>query len=154
MGGVYQSTTVFAPCGCKMPARYNIILTNNTCWYKLIANKIVPIVQRLCRIVFICNGNILSSVYTRATKVACYSLAFCHNTISLSLEKNKTRIFSKKHRRFDKTYRRLQNENPGVRIEVYLHKSCKPLDEVDFTDKHAGQLDFDFKSECEGMCGL
>ena len=56
---------------------------------------------------------------------------------------------------FDKTYRRLQNENPGgFRVEVYLHKSCKPLDEVDFTDKHKDQLGFDFSSECEGMCGL
>jgi len=56
---------------------------------------------------------------------------------------------------FDATYRRLQNENPGgLRIEVYLHKSCKPLDKVDFSDKDAGQLGFDFKSECEGMCGL
>jgi len=50
----------------------------------------------------------------------------------------------------------------------YLHRSCKPLDEIDFdNDIDKGQLVMfeggrhgeivsvmDFKSECEGMCGI
>jgi hypothetical protein len=42
-----------------------------------------------------------------------------------------------------------------MNMEVYLHSLCKPLDEIDFdSDEDKGQLGFDFKSECEGMCGL
>jgi hypothetical protein len=36
----------------------------------------------------------------------------------------------------------------------YLHRSCKPLDEVDFRNlEDMGQLNF-FNEECEGMCGV
>lgn len=38
--------------------------------------------------------------------------------------------------------------------ELYVHRSCKPLDEVDFYEKsEQGSLDF-FDNECEGMCGI
>ena len=37
-------------------------------------------------------------------------------------------------------------------IKNYTHKSCKPLDEVEFS-KEDNQLDM-FENECEGMCGL
>lgn len=37
---------------------------------------------------------------------------------------------------------------------LYLHRSCRPLSEVDFsTAEDAGQVDM-FKNECEGMCGV
>jgi hypothetical protein len=37
--------------------------------------------------------------------------------------------------------------------EQFMHRSCKPLDEVDFqTAEDRGQLNF--LSECEGMCGV
>lgn len=36
----------------------------------------------------------------------------------------------------------------------FLHKSCVPLDRVDFsTEEERGQLNF-FNNECEGMCGV
>lgn len=36
----------------------------------------------------------------------------------------------------------------------FLHRSCKPLSEVDFsTEEERGQLDM-FNNECEGMCGV
>lgn len=36
----------------------------------------------------------------------------------------------------------------------YLHKSCKPIDHVDFsTEEERGQLNM-FNNECEGMCGV
>lgn len=42
-----------------------------------------------------------------------------------------------------------------MKMEVYLHRSCKPLSEVDFdNDEDKGQMTWDFKAECEGMCGL
>jgi hypothetical protein len=42
----------------------------------------------------------------------------------------------------------------GMRGEVFLHKSCRPLDEVDFRppDERDGQLRL-WQSECLGMCG-
>lgn len=36
----------------------------------------------------------------------------------------------------------------------FLHQSCKPLDQVDFsTEEERGQLNM-FNNECEGMCGV
>lgn len=45
--------------------------------------------------------------------------------------------------------------NQGMRDQMWLHRSCKPLDEIDFTKKHSGQLMLaGFDAECEGMCGV
>ncbi|MCW8060488.1 hypothetical protein [Agrobacterium tumefaciens] len=42
----------------------------------------------------------------------------------------------------------------GIRGEVYLHRSCVPLDEADLaTAADRGQLDL-WPNECEGMCGV
>lgn len=42
----------------------------------------------------------------------------------------------------------------GIRGEVFLHRSCVPLDEADLsTAADYGQLDL-FGNECEGMCGV
>ena len=92
--------------------------------------------------------------YPEPPRSACYYCPF-HDDDEWRRLKTQDPEHFQKAVEFDRTYRRLQNENPGgLRIEVYLHKSCKPLDQVDFTDKDANQIDFDFKSECEGMCGL
>ena len=37
--------------------------------------------------------------------------------------------------------------------EMFLHYSCKPLNEINFGDKTGEQFAFDFADECEGMCG-
>lgn len=47
--------------------------------------------------------------------------------------------------------------NQGMREKMWLHRSCRPLDQIDFTksSKDApGQSLFGFSSECEGMCGV
>ena len=36
---------------------------------------------------------------------------------------------------------------------LFLHRSLRPLDEVDLTDPHENQLDL-WQAECEGMCGV
>lgn len=42
----------------------------------------------------------------------------------------------------------------GMKGDLYLHRSLKPLDEVDLrTAADAGQIDM-FGNECEGMCGV
>ena len=49
-----------------------------------------------------------------------------------------------------------KDKNKGKKIddEIFLHRSCKPIDEVDFEDT-SPQLDlfYGFSNECEGMCG-
>lgn len=38
--------------------------------------------------------------------------------------------------------------------DLFLHRSCKPLDQVDFsTEEERGQINM-FNNECEGMCGV
>lgn len=42
----------------------------------------------------------------------------------------------------------------GIKGEQYMHRSLKPLDEVDLrTDAQVGQADL-FMNDCEGMCGV
>jgi hypothetical protein len=57
---------------------------------------------------------------------------------------------------FDKTLRKAHAvHNKNFRMKVYLHRSCKPLSEIDFnSDEQDPQQVWDFQSECEGMCGV
>lgn len=42
----------------------------------------------------------------------------------------------------------------GMRGEVFLHQSCRPLEDVDLrTDREMGQGTFSFMDECLGYCG-
>jgi 3'-phosphoadenosine 5'-phosphosulfate sulfotransferase (PAPS reductase)/FAD synthetase len=50
--------------------------------------------------------------------------------------------------KFDKIVRKQR----GFNHDLYLHKSLKPLDEIDFSEDKS-QLDM-FQMECEGMCGV
>jgi len=58
---------------------------------------------------------------------------------------------------FDKSIREKQDEKiNGARItgRLFVHRSCKPINEVDLStdiDKGQGEL---FGNECEGMCGV
>ena len=42
------------------------------------------------------------------------------------------------------------NKKKGL---MYLHSDCIPINQIDFNEDD-GQFAFDFKDECEGMCGL
>ena len=43
---------------------------------------------------------------------------------------------------------------PKINAQQFMHKSCVPLDEVDFsTAADHGQVDM-FNNECEGICGI
>ena len=51
---------------------------------------------------------------------------------------------------FDKQVRTITRKEDE---QIYIHRSCKPLDEVEFNKKETDkQLDM-FNNECEGMCG-
>ena len=51
---------------------------------------------------------------------------------------------------FDK---QIRVRNKILRGTPYLHKSRKPLGEINFDEKENEQLDL-FNEECEGMCGV
>ena len=52
---------------------------------------------------------------------------------------------------FDK---KVRTGSRKIRDKLYLHRSCKPLDEIEFDKKENDkQLDM-FNNECEGMCGV
>ena len=49
--------------------------------------------------------------------------------------------------------KRIRNGVRGTTQKLYLHRSMKPLDQVDLrTAEDAGQMSM-FDDECEGMCG-
>lgn len=53
---------------------------------------------------------------------------------------------------------RFKENNKGsscVKDELFLHRSCKPIDEIEFeVNEPQGDLFYGFNNECEGMCGL
>jgi len=51
---------------------------------------------------------------------------------------------------------RIRHSAAGAKYPVFLHRSLRPLDQVDLsTPQEHGQLTFnDFTEECEGMCGV
>lgn len=80
-------------------------------------------------------------------KSSCIGCPFHDNGTWLDLKRNDPESFEDACF-IDEKIRRL----PGLKSEVYLHKSCKPLREVDLNED---QLTFDdFINECEGFCGI
>ena len=43
---------------------------------------------------------------------------------------------------------------PKLKSKCFLHKSCKPLREVDLNEDQISFFDDDFTNECEGFCGI
>ena len=42
----------------------------------------------------------------------------------------------------------------GMKNQMFLHRSCKPIDEIDFDeDDKQGDFFYGMENECEGMCG-
>lgn len=93
--------------------------------------------------------------YPEPPRSACYYCPFHSNEEWRRLRNDDPEHFAKAVE-FDKTLRVKWDENRGgMRMQVFLHKKCKPLDEIDFdSPEDKGQQSFDFTSECEGMCGL
>jgi hypothetical protein len=53
------------------------------------------------------------------------------------------------------TMDRAIRHQPGFRGEQYMHRSLKPLDQVDLsTAADRGQIEFGFLAECDGICGV
>lgn len=94
--------------------------------------------------------------YRKPPKSACY---FCPYIDDDRLRDMRDRMPKEWQRliHFDRRIRELQGAvDNGARITgtLYVHRSCKPIDEVDLrTAEDAGQMNL-FGEECAGMCGV
>ena len=83
-------------------------------------------------------------------KSSCIGCPFHDNAAWLDMKENDPEAFA------DAVYiDRIIRELPRFKQNAFLHRSCKPLDEVDFISLIAEgeQIDM-FENECEGMCGI
>ena len=80
-------------------------------------------------------------------KSACIGCPYHSNMFWENLKKNMPKEFADACE-FDLAVR--FNPRKKMKALMFLHRSCKPLHEVDFTQ---GQIDM-FEEECEGYCGL
>ena len=85
-------------------------------------------------------------------KSSCIGCPFHNNDMWLDLKKNHPEEF-REAVEFD---RKIRN-NPKYRSQLFLHKSCVPLDKVDLQEDQTTLADFlgdDFENDCAGMCGI
>ena len=55
---------------------------------------------------------------------------------------------------FEKDIQKAKDNSDNIKAQVYLHRSCKPLDTIDFrSDIERGQGTL-WDDECEGVCGV
>ena len=92
--------------------------------------------------------------FPKPPRSACYYCPF-HSDSEWRRMRDHDPGYFKKAIKFDKDMRALGKKDVALKMEVYLHNSCKPLDEIDFdNDEDKGQQVWDFQAECEGMCGV
>tara|TARA_R110002096_G_scaffold205861_2_gene391956 strand:- start:165 stop:962 length:798 start_codon:yes stop_codon:yes gene_type:complete len=92
--------------------------------------------------------------YPEPPRSACYYCPFHSNHEWRRMRDSDPEHFAKAIE-FDKQIRELSKKDQALKMTAYLHRSCKPLDEIDFdSDEDKGQLTWDFKAECSGLCGV
>ena len=87
-------------------------------------------------------------------KSACVACPFHNEALWRDMKINDPASFERAVE-FDAAIRESGSKKKGKMRELqFVHRSCKPLDEVDFRNlEDMGQLNF-FNEECEGMCGV
>ena len=93
--------------------------------------------------------------YPIPPRSACYYCPF-HSDTEWRRLRDDDPVHFQKAVEFDHELRKqFSTHDRFMNMEVYLHNSCKPLDEIDFdNDEDKGQQVWDFQAECEGMCGV
>ena len=101
-----------------------------------------------------CKKLMLDKGYPEPPRSACYFCPFHDNTEWRRMRDEDPEYFQKAIN-FDRKIRDLGKADSALKMEVYVHSSCKPLDEIDFDNyEDKGQQVWDFQAECEGMCGI
>jgi len=94
----------------------------------------------------------MDNKFPEPPRSACVYCPF-HNDGEWLRLKNNDPVGWKEAVRFDKELRdKYSNVDESMQMEVFLHKDCKPLDEIEF--KPGRKDDYGFEAECEGMCGM
>ena len=89
--------------------------------------------------------------YLLPEKSACICCPYHDNSFWQEMKDTKPNEF-KQAVEYDKFIRQGNNK---IKDELYLHRSCIPLDQVEFKKiTKDNNLDFGFNNECEGMCGV
>ena len=91
--------------------------------------------------------------YPEPPRSACIYCAFHDNAEWLRLKKTLPKEWAKAVK-FDKDIRKAHaGEHATLSMEVFLHRTCVPLDEVDFGADDV-RPEHGFNEECSGHCGL
>lgn len=98
-----------------------------------------------------CKSWVMDRGYRVPSKSACVFCPFRDDRTWADWKQNHPKTFARAVD-FDKKIR--AGKLRGVKEYAYIHRSLKPLDEVDFGDDTSDQLEIDFGNECEGMCGV
>jgi hypothetical protein len=86
--------------------------------------------------------------YPKPPRSACTFCPFHNNEEWLNIKSNEQEW--KEVVELDRIIRKGTKKNTD---EVFLHKDCIPIDQVNFENKKDNQIDL-FNNECEGMCGI
>lgn len=90
--------------------------------------------------------------FPRPPRSACFFCPFKSNAEWARLKQEEPEYFAKAVL-VERGYQHIKSVT-GMTGRPYLHRSCVPLDQVDFrTDFEKGQINL-FQNECEGMCGV
>lgn len=101
-----------------------------------------------------CEQWIKDNDYKVPPRSACYYCPFHSNHEWREIRNNAPEDFQKAVD-FDNELRSKYLKYDRMNMEVFLHRSCKPLGEIDFdNDVDKGQQTFDFNNDCEGLCGV
>lgn len=93
-----------------------------------------------------------ASGFPEPPRSACVYCPYHNNAEWRRLKTNEPSEFQKAIE-FEKRFQ-IALKGTSLKGTPFLHRSCKPLDQVDFsTEEERGQLNM-FNNECEGMCGV
>jgi hypothetical protein len=91
--------------------------------------------------------------YPQPPRSACIYCPFHNDSDWRRLKAEAPQDFEKAVK-FEEALQEAKSKSQNFKTTPFLHRSCKPLAEVDLsTDEENGQTNF-FNNECEGMCGV
>ncbi|WP_201452235.1 hypothetical protein [Paenibacillus sp. USDA918EY] len=89
--------------------------------------------------------------YNVPPKSACIGCPFHSDRTWLEMKRNDPEAF-KEAVEFERVIH--QHGLRGMKGKLYLHKSCRPLDQVNLNEDQMDMFDDGFLNECDGMCGV